>query len=51
MRLIPLRHAIAGGARSSARVRQVDAATVKAFFHDGASDWDTMRLSYYDARH
>jgi hypothetical protein len=28
----------------------VDAATVKAFFDDVASDWDTMRLSYYDER-
>jgi ArsR family transcriptional regulator len=28
----------------------VDAATVKAFFGDVASDWDTMRLSYYDER-
>jgi ubiquinone/menaquinone biosynthesis C-methylase UbiE len=26
------------------------AAAVKAFFDDVASDWDTMRLSYYDER-
>lgn len=28
----------------------MDAGTVKAFFDDVASDWDTMRLSYYDER-
>jgi len=28
----------------------MEAAQVKAFFDDVASDWDTMRLSYYDER-
>lgn len=29
---------------------ELSAAAVKAFFDDVASDWDTMRLSYYDER-
>jgi ubiquinone/menaquinone biosynthesis C-methylase UbiE len=29
---------------------ELSAAKVKAFFDDVASDWDTMRLSYYDER-
>jgi len=28
----------------------MDAAAIKAFFDDVASDWDTMRLAYYDER-
>jgi ubiquinone/menaquinone biosynthesis C-methylase UbiE len=28
----------------------MDAAAIKAFFEDVASDWDTMRLAYYDER-
>ena len=28
----------------------MDASSVKAFFDDVASDWDTMRLTYYDER-
>jgi len=31
-------------------VKAVDASSVRAFFDEVASDWDTMRLSYYDER-
>jgi len=35
---------------TGSRVEVVDARAVKAFFDDVASDWDTMRLTYYDER-